>query len=194
MGNYKSPKIIYLYVNNWDYMHSEDENIFDGHPKAGHVYRAIVDEDGIKIPITTESDTVAQGILIRKLVDENERWKHDIKEIKEEDIALLDISKEDLEKIKIWEDIDNSDIKLKYKLRSAGDAPEEREVPSGNTIASGIEEIIKEMAEQDSEDVLIGTFFRILMEYMYSRDPRFLVELQSVILSELTTNLNEKLK
>ena len=184
MEKSKIGKIVYLYIDNWEYNNEEDRIMFGGHPKPGHIYRAAIDSDGIKIPIIEDKSAPVHGVLISDYSGDNYRWKYNVKEVTEEDIALLDIDNDDLKKIKKWEEIDNEDLKLKFSKIN-----DNKEVPLKD---KGIEKILEEVSKQESEDLFIGMIFRILMEYMYSNDVRFLLEIQNIITSEINNNLDKK--
>jgi hypothetical protein len=112
--NEKNTEFLYLYVEKFKWSNQENAEAFAGHPKPKSVYRAILNKDtnGYRILYSVENGT-GNAVIINSLNSDSEDigFTCKIHTITRNNILDFDISEEDLDKLSIWTEKDNQDLK-----------------------------------------------------------------------------------
>src|SRR5690606_8843885 len=105
-------KIVYLFVNDFQWTVPLNKEASVGHPKSGRVYRAIKNVDTESYRVMYTIDKNFQGVLIDKL-DNDDRaagYLSDIHEITKSNVLDFDILEEDLTEFVRWLETENKDL------------------------------------------------------------------------------------
>lgn len=110
-------KIVYLFVNNFEWTAAANKEIALGHPKNGRVYRAVKNTDSESYRIMYPINNTFQGTYLSTLKESNSEngYVSDIQEIEIGNILDFNILEDDLTQFVRWIEIDNSDLKGAFK-------------------------------------------------------------------------------
>lgn len=97
-------KVHLVYVNDFTYHDSEDEESMGGHPFVGRVYRMIQDSSkAYRIYIGEDKNPMkSAGIFVDTLKGDFPRWTYDMEVITEDNYPNFDLHEEDLLMIQEW--------------------------------------------------------------------------------------------
>lgn len=100
-------KDTYVYTKFFKHNSDQLSSSFNGHPKAGKIYKATLvesgDKPGWRIHLNDVAKDGLKGIWTKNLVEITDLWSHEFYEVDQNVIENEDISDEELKKLVEWE-------------------------------------------------------------------------------------------
>lgn len=108
----KEIKILLGYVIKFDYVDEQEQDLLEGHPLPGRVYRLIKDEDGYRLHIGRENNAahIDGWMLGKRLKNKLRAYSFDIQVIDAENYSDIKLHPDDVTKMVDWLKDDHKDL------------------------------------------------------------------------------------
>lgn len=155
----QNTKIVYLFVEKFEWLHTMDREQSVGHPKPGRLYRAIKNTDTNSYRVMYPINGAFQGTLIDQLDGAADVYISEIHEVTLDNILKFSISTEDLKEFERWLDTKNKDL-VEYMEKFF----KKQKSPTSKSI--------NELPDEE--------FFRVILKTLGNRDPEMAAVLSTL--------------